>query len=213
MPSSVARARPVLTPGRSARIRQVSLLSSFFSASAGSFSMLFSKVVMTALVTKGFTDGDWSVLSMWITWVAGVGLIVTAVTQLYLLNSALASGKAVFTIPVYTVLIITLAILQGGLLFDEFACLQPHQWAICSTAVVVLAIGVSVLSSVQESRAQKAAAAEKASATAKKGSETEPLEPSEPQLKQHCADGAGPGADSGAPAVAYHEVEVVAEAV
>ena len=63
---------------------------------------------------------------MWITWVAVVGLICCAPTQLWLLNSALGSGKAAFTVPLYTVMVISNNIIQGGLLFDEFRCLAEE---------------------------------------------------------------------------------------
>lgn len=139
---------------------RVSVCSSFFSAISGSYSLQFSKIFTTALIDKIISKGEWSVFTLWITWIAVLGLVMTAVTQLYLLNSALASGKAVFTIPLYTVLIITLAIFNGGILFDEFACLETYQWIVCTVALAILVVGVAVLSHAQEARTAQVPVAE-----------------------------------------------------
>jgi hypothetical protein len=69
------------------------LLSAFGAACAGSYSMLFSKIVMTALVQRMIANGDMSVAGYWITWVSLIGLIAAAPTQLYFLNMAFAAGK------------------------------------------------------------------------------------------------------------------------
>ncbi len=122
------------------------------SAAAGSFSLQFSKVAMTALINRLIMQGDASVTRYWVTWVSAGGLAVCAPLQLYLLNSALASGRAVFTIPLYTVSIIILAVVQGGVLFGEFSCLDARRRAFFFSSAVVVLLGILVLSAKHESR-------------------------------------------------------------
>lgn len=140
-----------------------SLTTSLFSAlgagTAGSFSIVFSKIFTTALIHRLISASDTSVLTMWITWLGIVGLVCCAPTQLWLLNSALGSGKAAFTVPLYTVMVTTNNIVQGGTLFDEFTCLarEPRDAAIFACAMVLVLAGVAVLSAQQESKKGKGA--------------------------------------------------------
>ncbi|EOD19841.1 hypothetical protein EMIHUDRAFT_458663 [Emiliania huxleyi CCMP1516] len=81
---------------------------------------------------------------LWVTWLALGVLVASAPTQLWLLNWALGSGKASFTVPLYTVMIISTNIVLGGLLFDEFACLSRAYLFVCAFVMVV--VGVCLLS-------------------------------------------------------------------
>ena len=90
-----------------------------------------------------------------VTWLALGVLVASAPTQLWLLNWALGSGKASFTVPLYTVMIISTNIVLGGLLFDEFACLSRAYLFVCAFVMVV--VGVCLLSWGQE-RAKRLAA-------------------------------------------------------
>ncbi|EOD30233.1 hypothetical protein EMIHUDRAFT_468441 [Emiliania huxleyi CCMP1516] len=101
---------------------RLSLLTAAGAGVAGAFSMTFGKV----------------------TWLALGVLVASAPTQLWLLNWALGSGKASFTVPLYTVMIISTNIVLGGLLFDEFACLSRAYLFVCAFVMVV--VGVCLLS-------------------------------------------------------------------
>lgn len=71
--------------------------------------------------------------------------------QLWLLNWGLGAGKAAFTVPLYTVMIISNNIIQGGLLFDEFTCLAETTWklAVFIVALFVVLVGVAALAAQQ----------------------------------------------------------------
>lgn len=128
---------------------RLSLLTAAGAGVAGAFSMTFGKVITTAV------EDPPKAAELWVTWLALGVLVASAPTQLWLLNWALGSGKASFTVPLYTVMIISTNIVLGGLLFDEFACLSRAYLFVCAFVMVV--VGVCLLSWGQE-RAKRLAA-------------------------------------------------------
>ena len=80
------------------------VVSSLGAGIAGSCSIVSSRIFTTALIWELIVGGNTKVLGMWVSWLGVFGLIASAPTQLWLLNSALASGKAAFTVPLYTVM-------------------------------------------------------------------------------------------------------------
>ena len=80
------------------------VFSSLGAGIAGSCSIVSSRIFTTALIWELIVGGNTKVLGMWVSWLGVFGLIASAPTQLWLLNSALASGKAAFTVPLYTVM-------------------------------------------------------------------------------------------------------------
>lgn len=93
-----------------------------------------------------------------VTYASIIGLVLCAPTQLYLLNTALATGKASYTVPVYTVNNIANGVLVSGLLFHDFDTLPAgrlHGFLGCFGAVLA---AVAALSSLQGRKAGKALA-------------------------------------------------------
>ena len=80
------------------------VVSSLGAGVAGSCSIVSSRIFTTALIWELIVGGNTKVLGMWVSWLGVFGLIASAPTQLWLLNYALASGKAAFTVPLYTVM-------------------------------------------------------------------------------------------------------------
>ena len=128
-----------------------SVFSSLGSGMAGSFSMLSSKLTMKA-VTLAIGEGRGDVFGLWLTWLAIFMLIACAPVQLWFLNVALASGKAVFIVPLYSVCIMLLAMVQGGLFFDEFNCLSPVFLAMFFVSIAVIVVGIVILAISQDKR-------------------------------------------------------------
>ena len=138
---------------------KLSLLSAAGAGMSGAFSITFAKVFTTAVFEEWIGENSTTGVELWITWLALGVIIACAPTQLWLLNWALGSGKASFTVPLYTVMIIGANIVLGGLLFDEFTCLAENtlDLAVFIGAFIMVVIGVCLLSWGQE-RAKRLAA-------------------------------------------------------
>uniref|UniRef100_A0A7S3RZA6 Uncharacterized protein n=1 Tax=Emiliania huxleyi TaxID=2903 RepID=A0A7S3RZA6_EMIHU len=134
------------------RSLKLSIGTSAASGIAGAFSTVFGKIVSEAIFTRLLSKGDTSVVSNGVTWAALLGILCAAPVQLWMLNWSLGSGKAAFTVPLYTVMIISNNVCLGGLLLDEFSCLAQSHWqmAIFITALMLVVAGVASLSAQQE---------------------------------------------------------------
>ena len=146
----------VARPLRNCRPRPSStvypLLSSYGAGICGSFSVIFQKIFVRAMRSALVGSCGALIWSYWVTYLSLAGLAVCAPTQLYLLNIALGSGKASYTIPVYTVNNIANGIVVSGLLFHEFDGLAPRQGTLFAAALAAVLAGVALLSTLQGKR-------------------------------------------------------------
>jgi len=131
------------------------LVSAYGAGTCSSFSIVWQNIFVHAL-SAALGDLGWEVVHHWVAWASIAGLIACAPTQLYLLNAALATGKASYTVPVYTVNSITNGIVVSGLLFHDFDCLGQRQSILFFSSFGVVILGVAVLSSLQGQRASEA---------------------------------------------------------
>ena len=122
----------------------VTMLCAYCAAACASLTQVFMKVLSSA-VRVGTRDGA----SLWrepLLYIAAGGLATSAPTQLYLLNSSLASSSVTLAVPAYQSLVIILTIATGGIFFQEFAGYTPAAAASFVAAVLMVMAGLAVLS-------------------------------------------------------------------
>ena len=84
--------------------------------------------------------------------VALLGLAVTAPTQLYLLNTTLASSTVALSVPLYQSLMILLTVTAGGIFFREFDDASAASMAVFGLSVLLVMAGLGALSLHQETK-------------------------------------------------------------
>jgi hypothetical protein len=78
-------------------------------------------------------------------WVLASAFPICAALQVHFLNMGLKNGEAVIVIPMYEALSMTGQIVIGGLVFDEFSGLGPHQHAMFWPGVAIVMLGIASL--------------------------------------------------------------------
>lgn len=137
-------------------------LSAFTAAACGALSQLFLKIVSVAIKVQVEGSGaPWlpddptyplALLSL-------LGLATTAPTQLYLLNTTLASSTVALSVPLYQSLMILLTVTAGGIFFREFDEASTASMAIFGLSVLLVMVGLAALSLHQETKRTAAVAA------------------------------------------------------
>ena len=131
------------------------LLSAYGAGTCGSFSIVWQNIFVHS-IEELFGQCGLHVLQYWVTYASIVGLVLCAPTQLFLLNTALATGKASYTVPVYTCNNIANGVIVSGLLFHDFDAMPARKLAGFFTAFGIVLVAVAVLSSLQGRRATDA---------------------------------------------------------
>lgn len=102
--------------------------------------------VLSAKCTSGLFFTSWhyrqNQFITWETWVIAAFLITIAVLSLHFMNRGLATGDAVFVIPVSESVAISGQILLGGIFFGEFDSLTPVEQLVFWGGVMCIVVGV-----------------------------------------------------------------------
>ena len=153
------------------------LLSAFTAAVCGALSQLFLKIVSVAIKVQvegsgaPWRPGD---ATYPLAWAALLGLAATAPTQLYLLNTTLASSTVALSVPLYQSLMILLTVTAGGIFFREFDDASAASMAVFGLSVLLVMAGLGALSLHQETKRAAAAAAVAAAVTSSASAEPPP---------------------------------------
>jgi hypothetical protein len=104
------------------------------------FAKTSSELVKNAILKKEFDD-----LMNPISYMAMIMTVVTAVTQLHVLNTGLAKFEALVVVPVYQTFINAFAITGGLVFFQEYRAMSKKDGTMYSIGLMITLVGVKML--------------------------------------------------------------------
>jgi len=87
--------------------------------------------------------------------ICGVLLLCTALTQIYLINATMSSGKVIIAVPSYSSLTIVLTICGAAIFYGDFDTLSRSDIINFAIGVCIVAVGIVLLSVLQWCRQQR----------------------------------------------------------